>query len=205
MSFSLEPSELGCTHLTKHVIKVTNDAPFKEWFRQIPLPLMEEVCTHLWEMLDTGAIHPSQSAWCNAVVLVWKKDGDLCFCIDFHHLNVHMKKDFYPLPRIQEVLESLVGPGYFSCLDLKSGFWQIEMDESSKQYTVFMVGNLGFLWVWLHAFWAVQHASHISAFNAKLPQRTEPNILPHLPWQHSHVLMDCRRTPSLPTCRFWLI
>ena len=55
-----------------------------------------------------------------------------------------MKKDLYPLPRIQEALERLVGAGHFSCLDLKSGFWQIKMDESSKQYTTFTVGNLGF-------------------------------------------------------------
>ena len=55
-----------------------------------------------------------------------------------------MKKDSYPLPQIQEVLESLVGTGHFSCLDLKSGFWQIKMDEASKQYTAFTVGNLGF-------------------------------------------------------------
>ena len=55
-----------------------------------------------------------------------------------------MKKDSYPLPRIQEALESLVGAGHFSCLDLKSGFWQIKMDEALKQYTTFMVGNLGF-------------------------------------------------------------
>ena len=54
------------------------------------------------------------------------------------------KKDSYPLPRIQEVLESLVGAGHFSCLDLKSGFWQIKMEEASKQYTAFTVGNLGF-------------------------------------------------------------
>ena len=95
-------------------------------------------------MLESGAIHPSQSAWCNAVVLVRKKDGGLQFCIDFCHLNTCTKKDSYPLPRIQEALESLVGAGHFSCLDLKLGFWQIKMDEASKQYTTFTVGNLGF-------------------------------------------------------------
>ena len=106
--------------------------------------MVEDVRNHLREMLESGAIRPSQSTWCNAVVLVRKKDGGLHFCIDFHHLNAHMKKDSYPLPRIQEVLESLVGAGHFSCLDLKSGFWQIRMDEVSKQYTAFTVGNLGF-------------------------------------------------------------
>ena len=92
-------------------------------------------------MLESGAIRPSQSAWCNTVVLVQKKDGSLWFCIDFCHLNAHMKKESYPLHRI---LESLVGAGHFSCLDLKSGIWQIKMEEASKQYTTFTVGNLGF-------------------------------------------------------------
>ena len=55
-----------------------------------------------------------------------------------------MRKDSYPLPQIQEALESLVGAGHFSCLDLKSGFWQIKMEEALKQYTAFTVGNLGF-------------------------------------------------------------
>ena len=103
--FSLEHTELGCTHSMEHVIKVTNDTPFKEWFRQIPLPLVEEVCKHLQEMLDLGMICPSQSVWCNAVVLVKKKDGSLCFCVDFWHLDAHKTKGSYPLPRIQEALE----------------------------------------------------------------------------------------------------
>ena len=106
--------------------------------------MVEEVRNHLKEMLESGAIRPSQSVWCNAVVLVWKKDGSLCFCIEFHCLNAHTKKDSYPLPRIQGALESLVGTGHISCLDLKSGFWQIKMEEVLKQYTAFTVGNLEF-------------------------------------------------------------
>ena len=95
-------------------------------------------------MLESGAIRPSQSDWCNAVVLVQKKDGILWFCMNFCCLNACTKKDPYPLPRIQEMLESLVGAGHFSCLDHKSRFWQIKMEEASKQYTTFTVGNLGF-------------------------------------------------------------
>ena len=77
--FSLESSELSCTHSTKHVIKITYDTLFKEWLSWIPPPLVEEVHTHLQEMLDSGMIHPSQSVWSNATVLVWKKDGGLHF------------------------------------------------------------------------------------------------------------------------------
>ena len=90
--FSLDPAELGCTHSTKHIIKVTDNTPFKERFRQILPPLVEDVRNHLKEMLESGTIRPSQSAWCNAVVLVRKKDGSLHFCIDFYHLNTHMKR-----------------------------------------------------------------------------------------------------------------
>ena len=107
--------------------------------------MVEEDRNHLREMLESGAIRPSQSAWCNAMVLVRKRDASLCFFIDFCCLNACMKKDSYPLARIQEVLESLVVAGHFSCLDLKYGFWQIRMDEAFKQYTTFTVGNLEFL------------------------------------------------------------
>ena len=78
------------------------------------------------------------------VVLIQKKDGGLHFCIDFRKLNVRTKKDSYPLPCIQETLESLEGSHIFSSFDFKSGFWQVEMDETSKQYTAFTVGSLGF-------------------------------------------------------------
>ena len=90
--FSLDPAELGCTHSTEHIIKVTDNTPFKEQFRLIPPPMVEEVRNHLKEMLESGTIRPSQSAWCNAVVLVWKKDRDLHFCINFCHLNAHTKR-----------------------------------------------------------------------------------------------------------------
>ena len=142
--FSLDMAELRGTHSIEHTIKVTDDTPFKECFRRIPPPMVEEVRNHLKEMLESGAIRLSQSAWCNTVVLVRKKDGSLHFCIDFQHLNSCTKKDSYPLPQIKEALESLVDASHFSCLDLKSGFWQIRMDEVSRQYTAFTVGNLGF-------------------------------------------------------------
>ena len=95
-------------------------------------------------MLEAGTIWPSQSPWCNAVVLVQKKDGSLLFCLDFRRLNTCSKKDSYPLPRIQEVLESMAGAAHFSTIDFKSGFWHVRMALESQQYNAFTVGNLGF-------------------------------------------------------------
>ena len=77
------------------------------------------------------------------MVHVRKKDGSLQFCIDFCRLNARTKKDAYPLPRMQETMESMVGTRHFSCMDLKSGFWQVQMDEESRQYTAFTVGSMG--------------------------------------------------------------
>ena len=126
--FSLEPNEIGCTDATKHVIELMKDEPFREMFRRIAPPLVDEVRQHIQEMLDGGAIRPSQSPWCNAIVLVRKKDGSLRFCIDFRRLNARTKKDAYPLPHMQETMESP---------------WKVQMDEESRQYTAFTVGSMG--------------------------------------------------------------
>ena len=142
--FALESNELGCTSAIEHEIRIKNSEHFKEQFRHMPPPLLEEVCASLWDMLEAGVIHPSQSLWCNAVVLVRKKDGTLHFCVDFRHLNVWTKKDSYPLPCIQEALESMAGSAHFSSIDFKSGFWQIKMALESQQYMALTVGNLGF-------------------------------------------------------------
>ena len=81
--FSLKPQEIRCTDITEHDIELLDHEPFKERFRRIAPPLVEEVRQHIQVMLDGGAICPSQSPWCNAVVLVRKKDGSLHFCINF--------------------------------------------------------------------------------------------------------------------------
>ena len=81
--FALKDGEMACTEAAEHKIKVTDLKPFKERSRNIPSGLLEEVKDHLDHMLDVGVIKPSKSAWSNAVVLVWKKDGGLRFYINF--------------------------------------------------------------------------------------------------------------------------
>jgi len=95
-------------------------------------------------MLDSGVIRESHSPYSSPVVLVRKKDGSLRFCIDFRKLNSKTVKDAYALPRMQEALEAMAGCSWFPTLDLKSGYWQIEIDEPDKPKTAFTVGPLGF-------------------------------------------------------------
>ena len=143
--FSLEKCDMGHTNTTKHkiVLKDPDTPPFKERFHRILPPQLDEVREHLKLMLDTGVIWPSNSPWCNAVVLVRKKDGSLRFCIDFRKLNSLTVKDSHPLPRICETLESLTGAVHYSTFNMNSGFWQVPMDEESKQYTAFTLGSMG--------------------------------------------------------------
>ena len=141
--FSLEKHDMGHTNATKHkiVLKDLDIPPFKERFHRILPPQLDEVREHLKLMLDAGVVRPSNSPWCNAVVLVRKKDGR--FCIDFRRLNALTIKDSHPLPCICETLESLAGVAHYSTFDLNSGFWQVPMDEESKQYTTFTLGSMG--------------------------------------------------------------
>ena len=143
--FSLEKHDMGHTNATKHkiVLKDPDTPPFKEHFCRIPPPQLDEVREHLKLMLDAGVIWPSNSPWCNAVVLVEKKDGSLRFCIDFRKLNSLTVKDSHLLPRICETLESLTGAAHYLTFDMNSGFWQVPMDEESKQYTAFTLGSMG--------------------------------------------------------------
>ena len=136
---------MGHTNATKNkiVLKDPDTLPFKERFRRIPPPQLDKVREHLKLMLDAGVIRPSNSPWCNAVVLVRKKGRSLCFCIDFRKLNSLTVKDSHPLPRICETLESLAGAAHFSTFDMNSGFWQVPMDEESKQYTAFTPSSMG--------------------------------------------------------------
>ena len=143
--FSLEKCDMGHTNAMKHkiVLKDRGHSTVQGAFSQDPASSVGQVREHLKLMLDAGVIWPSNSPWCNAVVLVRKKDGSLRFCIDFRKLNSLTVKDSHPLPRICETLESLAGAAHYSTFDMNSGFWQVPMDEESKQYTAFTLGSMG--------------------------------------------------------------
>ena len=106
--------------------------------------MYDDMRAHIQEMLDIGAICKSHSLWVSAVVLVRKKYGGLRFCIDLRKLNEQTIIDAYSLPWIDETLDSLQDSQWFSSLDLKSGYWQVKMDEESKPMTAFTEGPLGF-------------------------------------------------------------
>ena len=142
--FSKNDLDLGKCNILKHNIKITDPQPFKERYRRKQPHQYEEVKAHLQEMVEVGAIRKNFSPWTSTVVVVREKDGGLRFCIDLRKLNNRTIKDVYSLPRIEETLDYLHGAVWFSTLDLKSGYWQVELEEESKLLTAFTLGPLGF-------------------------------------------------------------
>ena len=142
--FQKNDLDLEICHILKHDIKLTDNQPFKERYRRIPPHLFEEVKQHLQEIIEIRAIRKSFSPWTSAVVLVRKKDGGLGLCIDLCKLNDHTVKDGYAVPRVEDTLDCLYGAVWFSILDLKSGYWQVELEEEVKPLTAFAMGQLGF-------------------------------------------------------------
>ncbi|UYV68182.1 K02A2.6-like, partial [Cordylochernes scorpioides] len=139
--FAKSSEDYGRTDLTKHRINTGESNPIKQAPHRIPLARRQEAETLVKEMLDQNIIEPSSGPWVSPVVLVTKKDGSTRFCVDYRKLNVITKKDSYPFPRIDATLDILAGSQWFSTLDLKSGYWQVEMHPDDKEKTAFTTGS----------------------------------------------------------------
>ncbi|GFW52007.1 hypothetical protein TNCV_1189371 [Trichonephila clavipes] len=136
--FSRNSSDIGHTTVTQHRIDTADHPPIKQHPRHLPFAKQEEVGTLLREMQENDIIEPSSSPWASPIVLVRKKDGSTRFCVDYRKLNDVTKKDSYPLPRIDDTLDTLSGHKWFSTLDLKSGYWQVEIhpEDREKQHSL---------------------------------------------------------------------
>ena len=82
-------------------------------------------------------LSPSTSPWASPIVLVRKKDGSTRFCVDYRKLNCLTRKDAYPIPKIDETLDTLAGAKLFSTLDLRSGYWQVQVNPEHRDKTAF--------------------------------------------------------------------
>lgn len=135
--FSCKGQTLGRTHLVEHRIETENQKPVKSKQFRIPFRQKEELKKIVDDMKEDGIVIESKSPWSANMFLVKKKDGTLRPVVDYRGLNAISKTDVYPLPRIEDCLDSLAGAQFFSTLDLKSGYWQIAMHPESQEKTAF--------------------------------------------------------------------
>ena len=144
--FAKSDEDLGRTNVVEHHIDTGDSTPIRQAPRRIPIAQQPECEKAVADMLAQGVIEPGQSPWASPVVLVRKKDGSLRFCVDYRKLNSVTKFDAYPLPRVDETLDTLAGAQWFSTLDLISGYWQVGLTPEAKVKSAFCVRSGLYLW-----------------------------------------------------------
>ena len=133
--FAKDKKDLGRTFIVKYQIDTGEEKPIKMRAYRVGPKEREIIKEEIKKMLEKGVIRESQSDWASPVVLVKKKNGDIRFCTDYRKLNKITRKDNHPLPRIDDMIERFLGSQWFSSLDIASGYWQIEIEETDKAKT----------------------------------------------------------------------
>lgn len=141
--FNKQGKTLGCAKGIFHTIDTGDAAPIKQRYYPVSPYMQKIINNEVDEMLKLGVIEPSNSPWSSPVVVVKKSNGEYRFCVDFRKVNQVTKRDAYPLPYINMILDRLRGATVLSSIDLKSAYWQIPLDESSKEKTAFTVPGRG--------------------------------------------------------------
>lgn len=136
--FSRSEFDIGRTNLEQHTIETGHSRPFKQQLRRHPLAHLPIIDQHVEQMLKHDIIEPTSSPWSSNVVLIKKSDNEYRFCIDYRRLNSLTLKDSYPLPRIDSCFDSLGGATYFTTLDLRQGYWQLELDPKTSDRSAFV-------------------------------------------------------------------
>ncbi len=127
---------LTTTNTIEHEIPMTG-RPVRIPLRRVAPGQRKIVEDKALKMEKEGMIAKSVGPWCSPIVLVRKKDGTICFCVDYRKLKDVTHQDTYLLPRIDDILEALRGAKYFYSIDLASGYWQIKVVDKDREKTVF--------------------------------------------------------------------
>lgn len=137
-AFCQDKGDLGYTDAVQHRLRTRDEEPVAQPYHRVPPNQMKEVQEHIQDLLTKKVIKESHSPYAAPIVIVRKKDGTIRLCVDYRRLNAKTIGDAYPLPRIQESFDALVGSEYFTTLDLASGYHQIAMDPTDQHKTAFV-------------------------------------------------------------------
>ena len=130
------------TNLELEIIVKPNHQPFSFNPRRLSVSEKTAVEEIINDLMNRKIIRASNSQYCSPIVLVKRKSGKFRMAVDYRELNKITLKDNYPIPHIEDQLDKLREKQYFTRLDLKDAFHQINLAESSSKYTSF-VTHLG--------------------------------------------------------------
>lgn len=136
--FAGHEGDLGCMNLISHDIPLLDDGPVRQRYRRIPPSEYETIKAHIHQLLESQVIRESSSPYASPIFLVQKKDGSLRLCVDYCLLNSKTRKNAFPLPRIEESLDTLSGARWFSTIDLASGDNHVPVSEPDHLKTAFL-------------------------------------------------------------------
>ena len=108
-TFAESKDDIGTTDVLSHGMRMVSSETSKLAPRRVPLSQYEIVKEELARMTRLGVIEPSSSSWASPIVLSKKKDGSTRFCVDYRRVNNLTIKDSYPLPCIDDTIDSLRG------------------------------------------------------------------------------------------------
>lgn len=137
-SFSKTDNDIGCIEKLKMTISLKDNEPVKRTYLSVPRPLYQEMKSYLHDLIAQGWVRKSDSSYSSPVVCVRKKDGTLRLCIDYRDLNRKTHPDRQPIPRVQDIMDSLGGNSWFSLLDQGKAYHQGFMSEESRPLTAFV-------------------------------------------------------------------
>lgn len=137
-SFSRSDDDIGCIDSLKMTISLKDTAPVARSYLSVPKPLYKELKDYLHDLIAQGWIEKSASSYSSPVVCVRKKDGSLRLCVDYRELNKKTHPDRQPIPRVQDILDSLGGNSWFSLLDQGKAYHQGFMSKESRPLTAFV-------------------------------------------------------------------
>ncbi|PIK42002.1 hypothetical protein BSL78_21124 [Apostichopus japonicus] len=137
-AFARNDDDLGTIPTLKMKIQLDDDVPVQKSYISVPPPLYKEVKEYVKDLISRGWVKKSQSSYSSPMVCVRKKDGTLRLCIDFRQLNLKTIADRQPIPRVQDILDSLGGNRWFSTLDQGKAYHQGFVDEPSQHLTAFI-------------------------------------------------------------------
>ena len=135
--FAKNEFDLGTFTEIEHGIETERAAPIKQRMRRTPACFVNEEEAHLKKMMEAGVIQESSSEWASSPVLIRKRDGTVRWCIDYRQLNNVTVKDVFPLPLVDDCLDTLAGNVWFSKLDANSAYWQINIKPEDRHKTAF--------------------------------------------------------------------